>query len=304
MKNRDIVCLTRSTVAFWDIVDSVKLYHSYGDQLAERWVRLLLRRLTTIAEDKGGKVVKPTGDGLMVDFPSPDQAARACIEAQRASVMPVEEGAPKLEVKMGFCEGDVVSRDNDLFGNCVNMASRLGCQLARAGHILTTGEVAQQLSPEMQSYLDEFDEATIKGVANEVNVVQVLWKARTKDTRTLISRPIRRKDLQFSCIELRYRGATMTLSPEQMPITVGRAPTCTLAVPAPKASRLHLKIEHVRGKFQIADESSNGTYVLSSSDPGHPIYVRNEVLPLTGKGTIGLGANPEGDAHAIEFSVV
>lgn len=306
MKNKDIVCLSRSTVSFWDIVDSVKLYHTYGDQAGERWIRLLLRRFSAIAEANGGKVVKTTGDGMMLDFPTPDQAAKACMEAQRSSSSPVEEGAPKLEVKMGFCEGEVVSRDNDLFGNCVNLASRLGCQIARAGHILTTDEVARSLSLEMQSYLDEFDEAQIKGIAIEVKIVQLLWRPRNVDTRTMVRPSVRRKDLQFSCLDLRYRGASLTLPPEELPVTVGRSPSCTLQVhPSMRsASGTHLKIEHVKGKFQITDQSRNGTYVVPKADPEHPIFVRNETFTLTGQGLLGLGITPVGEMDAIEYSVL
>lgn len=299
MTGPDIVRLQRSTVAFWDVAGSTALYRAAGNQTAERLIRTTLARARVCGEEQGGRVVKPTGDGLMLDFPDPDAAARACREAQRTAQAPLEPGAPALQLRMGFCEGEVVERDGDLFGDCVNLAARL-CERARPGFILTTGEVGALLGAELRPTLRPFGETLLKGITGAVSVVQVLWNDQTNTV--FIERPV--AGSSSCCLELRYQGTALKLSPKWLPITLGRATTCTLVVPAPNASRLHLRIDYRGDQFVLTDESSNGTYVRLGHRPDdQPAYVRNDSFHLIGSGALGLGATPDGDPHAIEFSV-
>jgi adenylate cyclase len=79
-----------------------------------------------IAEHKG-RIVKTTGDGLLVEFPSVVEAVACAVAIQRG--MP-ERNAPipnseRIDFRVGINLGDVIAEDNDIHGNGVNIASRL-----------------------------------------------------------------------------------------------------------------------------------------------------------------------------------
>lgn len=76
-----------------------------------------------------------------------------------------------------------------------------------------------------------------------------------------------------------------------------------MMLPAPFASRKHVRIEYRRGKFMLVDESSNGTYVeVEDAGKAHVIYVRNEAYALVGSGRFSMGTRPEGDEYAVTFT--
>ncbi|WP_161965977.1 FHA domain-containing protein [Steroidobacter cummioxidans] len=59
-------------------------------------------------------------------------------------------------------------------------------------------------------------------------------------------------------------------------------------------SRLHAKIELVRNKFQLVDQSTNGTFVTTRE--GEEAFVRRDSMQLKGEGLIGFGRVPENNS--------
>jgi adenylate cyclase len=80
----------------------------------------------TIAAHRG-RIVKTTGDGLLVEFASAVDAVRCAIEVQHA--MAEQNGGmtqdTRLEFRVGIHVGDIIIDDNDIFGDGVNIAARL-----------------------------------------------------------------------------------------------------------------------------------------------------------------------------------
>ena len=80
-----------------------------------------------IVSEHRGKVVKYTGDGMLVEFASVVDAARCAIAIQRgmaernATVQPAE----RIEFRIGIHLGDIIVDENDIFGDGVNIAVRL-----------------------------------------------------------------------------------------------------------------------------------------------------------------------------------
>jgi predicted component of type VI protein secretion system len=70
-------------------------------------------------------------------------------------------------------------------------------------------------------------------------------------------------------------------------VSIGRDDVCELTVAAKYASRSHANLEFRRGKFVLADHSTNGTYVKLNEQ--NNIFIRREELPLIGEGYISLG---------------
>src|SRR5438445_13646329 len=84
------------------------------------------------------------GDEVMVLFPSPDAAASAATRMHTAVESLPTVGSNKLALRIGFHTGPVVQRNNDVFGDTVNVASRPADQAGRR-QILTPREPAALL---------------------------------------------------------------------------------------------------------------------------------------------------------------
>src|SRR5262245_60528642 len=136
----------QTTVLFADVSGSTKLYEAAGDAKALEAISHCIERLRRSSEAFGGRVVKTIGDEVMVLFPSPDAAAGASADMQHAiDAMPMVEST-KLGVRIGFQYGPVMQRDDDVFGDTVNLAARLVGQAGK-GQIITSSETLEMLGP-------------------------------------------------------------------------------------------------------------------------------------------------------------
>src|SRR4051794_24776546 len=89
-----------------------------------------------------GRIVKTTGDGLLVEFPSVVDAVRCAVEVQRG-ISERNVGVPsasRIEFRIGIHQGDIIVDDGDIFGDGVNLAARLEA-LAEPGGICVSGRV-------------------------------------------------------------------------------------------------------------------------------------------------------------------
>ena len=122
------------TMLFTDIVGSTELAADVGDR---RW-RELLDRLEGVTMDRlvahGGRVITPTGDGVLAALPTPTAAVAAATEIIR------ELGSLGLLIRASIHTGEVERRGQDIGGIAVNLAARL-LDLAGPGEILVSGAV-------------------------------------------------------------------------------------------------------------------------------------------------------------------
>ena len=91
-----------------------------------------------------GRLVKTTGDGLLVEFASVVDALRCAVEVQReiadrGTDTPVDR---RIELRIGIHQGDIVVEDGDIFGDGVNVAARLEA-LAEPGGICVSARVQE-----------------------------------------------------------------------------------------------------------------------------------------------------------------
>ena len=91
-----------------------------------------------------GRIVKTTGDGLLVEFSSVVDALRCATEiqngmAERNAEIAVEK---RIEFRIGIHQGDIVAEDDDIFGDGVNVAARLE-GLADPGGICVSARVQE-----------------------------------------------------------------------------------------------------------------------------------------------------------------
>lgn len=291
------------SILFADVVGSTATYRRLGDAAAERLIHQAMQRAEGLATLNGGRLVKTIGDCALCELPSPSAAARVAMELHRMSVVPLSEGEESVSFRVGFAHGAVVDRGQDVFGDVVNLAARL-CDIAKSGQILTTEATAEFLDAEIRGGVRLFDQAALKGFAETLSVVQLLWDRRA--ATQIFVMPEMGPSVGLSRLQLAFGADQWTLDPSRLPFALGREASCDLVVPAVCVSRVHARIEQHRGKFVLVDESTNGTYVLPEASPSErAVYLRRESFALLGRGVIALGERPSADsAHLIRYEIV
>ena len=122
-----------------------------------------------------GRVVKRTGDGLIVEFRSVVDAVRCAIEVQSAMFERNGGVAPdkRIEFRIGVHLGDVVEEsDGDLMGDCVNIAARLESICEPAG-VCLSGAAYEQIRDRVKESFVDLGEKTLKNIARPVRVYTV-----------------------------------------------------------------------------------------------------------------------------------
>ena len=292
----------KCTILFADLVGSTSLYRALGDEKAELVVRVGLERARTTVKGHGGRVIKSLGDGLLCLFGDASGAAAAAVDLQRETRTAVTADGAMIRLRIGFYAGPVLERDNDVFGDAVNVAARL-CSMAKPESILTTDQTSKLLSTEFQATVRVFDQTPVKGIKESFTIVQLVWDRRSH-TEMFSMTSAGPAIVAFS-LTLVYQDREIKLNPANLPFVIGRETDCALIVAAPFASRHHAKLEYRRGKFMLVDQSTNGTYLIASLKRDAPaMYLRDESFPLMGEGLISLGAKIEQQTeHVLRYSV-
>jgi adenylate cyclase len=141
-----------------------------------------LRTLKAIREElidptiatRHGRLVKTTGDGLLIEFSSVVDALRSATEihagmAERNANLPVNA---RIEFRVGLNVGDVVVEDGDIFGDGVNVAARLEA-LAAPGGICVSARAQEDAAGRLDLSFEDMGEKRLKNIARSVRVFRV-----------------------------------------------------------------------------------------------------------------------------------
>jgi TolB-like protein/class 3 adenylate cyclase len=133
----------------------------------------------TIAKHRG-RIVKTTGDGVLVEFASAVDAVRGAVEVQRgiadqnASVPPDQ----RIEFRIGIHVGDIIIDDNDIFGDGVNVAARLE-GIADAGGVCMSNDAYRQVRGKVEIVCDDMGQQHLKNIAEPMQAWRVRLTGRT-----------------------------------------------------------------------------------------------------------------------------
>jgi adenylate cyclase len=129
----------------------------------------------TIAKNRG-RIVKTTGDGMLVEFASVIDAVQAAVEIQRRMGRRNADLPPdrRIEFRIGINLGDVIVKDDDIFGDGVNVASRLE-EFSEPGGICISYAVRDQLGLRMDVRFDDLGEQVLKNLARPIRAFRVRW---------------------------------------------------------------------------------------------------------------------------------
>ena len=122
-----------------------------------------------------GRIVKTTGDGMLVEFGSAVDAVRCAVEVQRgvaSSNVDIPE-AKRIEFRIGIHVGDIIIDDNDIFGDGVNIAARLE-GIADPGGICISDDAHRQIRGKTEIAYDDMGHQSLKNITEPMRA----WRAR------------------------------------------------------------------------------------------------------------------------------
>ena len=286
----------QAAVLFADVSGSTKLYETAGDQVAKAAIDQCIRIMSECTTTAKGRVVKTIGDEIMATFPSADAAADAAIEIQSAISELKPVGNSKIGIRIGFNWGPIVEADGDIFGDAVNVASRLS-HVAVKGQIITARDTVMLMSPMLKSATRKITNIQIKGKAAEVEVYELMWQQSEDATTMAASRSIYKP--KKTTLRLVLQGQEHLLSDELTAVSMGRDATAELVIKDRMASRSHGKIERRLDKFVLTDHSANGTFVMVDGDK--EVVLRREEFTLRGRGWICFGQSKTTASDILEY---
>ena len=121
-----------------------------------------------------GRIVKTTGDGMLVEFVSVVDAVRCAVDIQRGMADRNTEVPPaeRIEFRIGINVGDIISDSNDIYGDGVNVAARLEA-LADGGGIMVSRTVHDQVRDKLSFGFEDMGEQAVKNISRPVGVHRV-----------------------------------------------------------------------------------------------------------------------------------
>jgi adenylate cyclase len=135
-----------------------------------------------------GRIVKTTGDGMLVEFASAVDAVRCAVDIQRA-MAGRGAGAPserQIEFRLGIHVGDIIIDDDDIFGDGVNIAARLE-GIAQPGAVCISDDAHRQVRGKVDVAFESIGEQKLKNIAEPMRAWQTKPDAASS-VRTVAAR--------------------------------------------------------------------------------------------------------------------
>jgi class 3 adenylate cyclase/TolB-like protein len=169
-----------------------------------------------------GRLTRSKGDGLLVEFDSAVDAVRCAVDIQhllgKAAAADISH---KLELRIGINSGDVIVDEHDVYGNSVNIASRLE-GLAEPGGIYVTEAVRDQLLGHPGFRLRDLGERRVKNIDRPIRVYRVAGQQR-EDIRTFSGPNVLAQLFSRRAFHFAHRAAIMILGVVAVMATIGMA---------------------------------------------------------------------------------
>ncbi len=121
-----------------------------------------------------GRIIKTTGDGILVEFQSVTEAVRCAADFQRAMAVRKDDApnTSSLRFRIGINLGDVIVEDDDIFGDGVNVAARLE-SIAEPGGIYVSAAVRDQVGDRLDVAFEDLGEHSVKNISRPIRVFRV-----------------------------------------------------------------------------------------------------------------------------------
>lgn len=164
------------TVLFTDVVGSTSFYDRYGDTAGFAMIQRHTDLAAKAVAEFRGRVIKTIGDSVMAEFPEPVLAVRAAVEMQRR-LLQLNSGLPEREqtqLRIGINSGTGFRRENDVFGDAVNLAARI-TKHTGAAQIMISGRVREAIAGQPDLPCNPHGKVTLAGKAEKEDIFEVIW---------------------------------------------------------------------------------------------------------------------------------
>src|SRR5947207_2188912 len=171
-----------AAIMFTDMVGYSALSQR-DDKVALELLKEHRRLLREIFPKFHGTEIKTIGDAFLVEFGSALEAAQCAIEIQRTLAKRNHDVTSdrRIELKIGIHIGDVVHRDGDVYGDGVNIASRIE-QLAGAGGICVSMDVERQIRNALEARFEKLGMTDLKNIKLPMELFRIVlpWEAGSR----------------------------------------------------------------------------------------------------------------------------
>jgi adenylate cyclase len=143
-----------------------------------------------------GRIVKTTGDGMLVEFASAVDAARCAVEVQREMAQQNADVPQdiRIEFRIGIHVGDIIIDDNDIFGDGVNIAARLE-GIAEPGGVCISDDAHRQIRGKIDIAFEDLGEQTLKNITEPMRAWHIRLAGEAAPVIQPSSSPMQVQDL-------------------------------------------------------------------------------------------------------------
>src|SRR5258708_4029165 len=163
-----------SAILAADVAGYSRLMGADEEGTLERLKALRRELLDPKIAEHHGRLVKTTGDGMLVEFASVVDAVRCAVEVQQAMTERNAGGGAdnRIELRIGINLGDVIVEGDDLYGDGVNIAARIEA-LADSGGGFLSNTVHDQVRDRLPFFFEDLREQQVKNISRPVRVYRV-----------------------------------------------------------------------------------------------------------------------------------
>src|SRR6516164_8218140 len=261
-----------------------------------------------------GRIVKTTGDGLLVEFASVVDAVRCAVEIQDEMAKRNADVPPdrRIEFRIGINVGDIILDESDIFGDGVNVAARLEA-LAEPGGICVSRMARDQVRDRLALSFEDMGEQQVKNIARPVRAYRVVSDAAVRPPVTAAPgrrRRVLRRALAASIAALVLLAIGAAASwrlyrPHPVPTAAGaHAPPPALPDRPSIAVLPFANLSGDPAQDYLADGLTDNLVDALAQNPGLFVIARNATLNYRGKAVAPQAAAKDlGVRYVLEGSV-
>jgi adenylate cyclase len=282
------------------------------DQLALALLEEHRQLLREIFPRFHGSEIKTIGDAFLVEFGSALEAAQCAIEIQRTLAKRNHDVTSdrRIEVKIGIHIGDVVHRGGDVYGDGVNIASRIE-QLAGAGGICVSMDVERQIRNALEARFEKFGSAELKNIKLPMDLFRIVlpWETGAKAEHA-VPRVSKKSPLPILAAVIVIAGVLLGLwlmqrsGRDRQRVSVAPATPAIAADQKSVAVLPFVNLSDDKGSEYFSDGISEELLTVLQKIPGLHVAARTSAFSFKGKNATAqeIGAKL-GVAHLVEGSV-
>ena len=305
-----------AAIMFTDMVGYSALAQR-DDQLAVELLEEHRRLLREIFPRFNGTEIKTIGDAFLVEFSSALEAAQCAIEIQRTLAKRNHDVTSdrRIELKIGIHIGDVIHRDGDVYGDGVNIASRIE-QLAGAGGICVSTDVERQIRNALEARFEKFGSADLKNIKLPMELFRIVLPWETGRKEGGVPRPPKKSRVLIPVTALLVilallggwwlmrhssgnRQASAVATPNIVPTAPANSPDQKSVAVLP-----FVNLSDDKGSEYFSDGVSEELLTVLQKIPGMHVAARTSAFSFKGKNATAQEIGQKlGVAHLVEGSV-